>query len=319
MTWGWSLLGSGGLPRTASGARNDVGRAVCVLLAMVASAVFAEDVTQITVRQVAVVNGVTNSLATDATITANTSFTTVTAGEVSECRFVGWEVTPAQVNFASRDAWGRAYEQVSVVPNGEVVTLAAIYQTIGDEAEQLYWYGSNVVMTCDTDGDGYTFAQELQYGMNPHFPNELKLGGVTSSDSDLLLYNPNEYQPYVMRSEPEGELFASVTNYVSPGTVVTTASYSPETSNFAYWTVNGVRQADALGASVNQVAWTMASEAVEIVAHCVSDETARQSFYWYGSLVDENSDSDEDGYTFAQELQYGLNPIFKNELTYSRQ
>ncbi len=44
-------------------------------------------------------------------------------------------------------------------------------------------------MDSDTDGDGYTLAEEIQYGMNPHFKNELKLGGVTYGDSSTLEVN----------------------------------------------------------------------------------------------------------------------------------
>ncbi len=57
-----------------------------------------------------------------------------------------------------------------------------------DERTIAYWYGldSGKKMASDTDNDGYTLAQELQYGMNPHLPNVLKLGGVTSGEGPLL-------------------------------------------------------------------------------------------------------------------------------------
>ncbi len=309
------VRGGGGLLRHFV-PRNDVARVICVLVAMVGMVGFAEDSAQITVKQQRVVNGVTNALADNVYVATDAEFTSVSADAYVEgSRFVGWEVSPAQPNFTPRDVWGRACEQVSVVPKDSVVTFTAVYKTEGDEAEKEYWYGdTTVAMESDTDGDGYSFTEEIQYGMNPHFPNELKLGGVTYGDGNLLLDNPNEYQPYVIRSEPEGELFASITNYVAPGTVVTTASYSPEDSNFAYWTVDGERQADAFGVAVNAVSFTMPSNAVEVVAHCVTDEQTRQAMYWYGTATAADSDTDGDGYTFAEELQYGMNPIFKNEL-----
>ncbi len=325
MTWGKSLFGMGdGLPHLLL--------VLCLCAGMVRADVAPiadTDVVKITVRQQSVVNGVTNALADEQYVATDATFTSVAAPTVDGYRFVYWETSPAQPDFAARDFWGRAYEQVSVVPKDQVVTLTAVYQPNGDEAEKLYWYGdAAVLMESDTDGDGYTFAQELQYGMNPHFPNELKLGGVTYGDSNLLLYNPNEYQPYVIRSEPEGELFASITNYVSPGTIVTTASYSPNDSTFAYWTVENlaiygeaqvgsgeaIRQCDAFGRAVDSVTFTMPNKAVEVVAHCVADEQERMAFYWYGQATAADSDTDGDGYTFAEELQYGMNPHFKNEL-----
>ncbi len=336
-------VSGGGLLRYANDGVRAVGgsfgeRALpCLLLVLgfcvgsVRAEISDTDVKQVTVKQQRVVNGVTNALADDAYASTDAAWTTVSVAErVDSCRFVGWEVSPAQPNFEPRDVWGRAYEQVSVVPKDFVVTFTAVYKPEGDDAEREYWYGDlSVSMDSDTDGDGYTFAEELQYGMNPHFKNELKLGGVTYGDGNLLLYNPNEYQPYVIRSEPEGELFASITNYVSPGTAVTTATYSPVDSTFAYWTVasegNAVardsaqegaalRQADAFGRAVDSVTFTMPNAAVEVVAHCVADEQERMSCYWYGTATAADSDTDGDGYTFAEELQYGMNPIFKNEL-----
>ncbi len=327
MTWGKSLLGDSG----SFGERA----LPCLLLVLgfcVGSAraeISDTDVKQVTVKQQRVVNGVTNALAAEAYASTDAVWTTVSVAEwVGGCRFVGWEVSPVQPNFAPRDVWGRAYEQVSVVPKDFVVTFTAVYKPEGDAAEKEYWYGDlSIAMDSDTDGDGYTFAEELQYGMNPHFKNDLKLGGVTYGDGNLLLYNPNEYQPYVIRSEPEGALFTSITNYVSPGTVVRTASYSPDGSTFAYWTVRtspqaarhdgegeAVRQCDAFGRAVDSVTFTMPNKAVEIVAHCVADEQERMALYWYGQATAADSDTDGDGYTFAEELQYGMNPHFKNEL-----
>ncbi len=271
-----------------------------------------DETAKVTVKQV---DSLGNTLTDETYVVTNETFTTVTAPKVSGYRFVEWTSSPVQPNFVTRDTWGRAYEQVSVVPKDSVVTLTAVYEVAGDDAERHYWYGmtSTVEMTSDTDSDGFTFAEELQYGMNPHFPNELVLGGVTYEDSNLLLYNPYEYVPYIIRSEPEGTLFATMETYVSPGTVVTTSSYTTS-STFAYWTVNGVRQADAFGVALNQVTFTMGNEPIEVVAHCVEDEAERQALYWYGQAQAADSDTDGDGFTFAEELQYGMNPHFPNTL-----
>ena len=285
---------------------------------------------RVTVRQV---DSLGNTLAEAAYVYTDEAFTSVEAPARTGYRFTHWAMSPAQPNFVNRDAWGRALDAVSVVPKDSVVTLTAVYadaaeDTDGDgipDADERYWYGTPDAYdtagtlewdaASDTDGDGYTFAEELQAGMNPLFPNRLVLGGVATGDSDVLLYNPNGYKPYTVRSEPEGALFATYSGYARPGTTVTTReSFAPDSSLFAYWTVNGVRQADTWGVAVNAATFTVGSEPIEAVAWCVADEQTRQARYWYGKDAGPESDTDGDGYTFAEELQYGLNPVFPNVL-----
>ncbi len=279
------------------------------------------DVKQVTVKQQRLVNGAITSLAEDAYAATDTAFTTVVAPSIAGYRFVCWTSEPTQPDFTVRDYWGRAHDQVSVVPKDEVVTLTAVYEPEGEEAEKLYWYGNTTVSPdVDTDGDGYTFAEELQYGMNPHFPNELKLGGVTYGDSNLLLYNPYEYSPYTIQSEP-ASVFAEITGHLRPGESLTTTSYAND-ATFAYWTVNGARQADAFGRAWDSVTLTGTGSmdgGQVAVAHFTSEtmtEEQRALAYWYGpdATVTPDADTDGDGYTFAEELQYGMNPHFPNEL-----
>ncbi len=288
-----------------------------LMLCLFAGMVRADDAMQVTIKQQRSVNGVITSLADDAYASTDAEFVSVVAEErVGSARFIYWEISPEQPGFAARDQWGRAYDYVCVVPKDSVVILTAVYMTEGDEAEKTYWYGDvSVSMDSDTDGDGYAFSEELQYGMNSHFPNLLKVGGIGYGDSDLLVYNPNGYAPYTIKSDPEEELFETTTLYVSPGTEVVSPSFSPDSSNFAYWTVDGVRQQDAFGAALNVATFIMPDRAVEVVAHCASDEAVRMAQYWYGDAsVSPDSDTDGDGYTFAEELQYGMNPHFANVL-----
>lgn len=283
---------------------------------------------KVTVRQV---DSLGNTLAEEAYVSTEEAFTSVSAPARTGYRFMHWTtewewdgaMTPAQPDFTNRDAWGRALDAVSVVPKDKIVTLTAVY---GDatadadnngmpDAEEDYWYGRAVGANEDTDDDGFTFAQELQYGMNPLFPNTLALGGVAWGDGPTLLYNPNGYATYIVRSEPEGRLFATYAGSAAPGTVVTTSAYSPSNSVFAYWTVNGARQHDAWGVSLNAASWTVQdSTPLEFVAHCVEEEQPRQAHYWYGKATDPTSDSDGDGITFEEELRYGMNPVFPNTL-----
>ena len=242
------------------------------------------------------VDSLGNTLAEEAYVYTDEAFTSVEAPERAGLRFTHWEVSPAQPGFANRDAWGRALDAVTVTPKDAVVTLTAVYadaetDSDGDgvaDAEERYWYGApggyDTAGTLewdaesDTDGDGYTFAEELRAGMNPLFPNRLVLGGVATGDSDAVLYNPNGYLPYTVRSEPEGALFATYSGYARPGTTVTTEAFSPDASAFAYWTVNGVRQADAWGVALNAATFTVENALIEAVAHCVDDAQTRQAY-----------------------------------------
>ncbi len=303
---------------------------VALALGGLAAQGWGQSAARVTVKQV---DNLGNTLAAEQYVYTDAVFTSVAAPERSGKRFTYWAVEPAQPGFVNRDAWGRALDAVQLTPKDSVVTLTAVYadaaaDTDDDDipdADERYWYGTASAYdtegslqwdaASDTDGDGYTLDEELQYGMNPLFPNELKLGGVAYGDSTTVLYNPNGYVPYTVRSEPEGELFATYSAYVRPGTVITTKeSFSPDDSTFAYWTVNGVRQADAWGVATNKATFTMGSEPIEAVAHCVADAQSRQAYYWYGGDVGPDSDTDGDGYTLAEELQYGMNPIFPNEL-----
>ncbi|MGN1326110.1 MAG: cohesin domain-containing protein [Candidatus Spyradenecus sp.] len=276
---------------------------------------------EVTVQQV---DSLGNTLAEAAYASTDEVFTSVSAPTQAGYRFAYWTISPALDTFVNRDRWGRALDAVAFIPKDSVTTLTAVYLPTsldkdGDgmaDGEELYWYGSlDYGPESDTDGDGYTFAQELQFGLNPLFPDGLTLGGIAWGDGAQRLYNPNEYAPYTLRSEPEGELFATQVCYVSPGTEVTTEAYGPGSSTFAYWTVDGVRQQDGFGRALDAATFTMGTAAMEIVAHCVEDESERQMVYWLGRVASPEEDTDGDGYTFAQELQFGLNPLFKDGLT----
>ena len=286
---------------------------------------------RVKVRQV---DSLGNTLAEEASVHTDEAFTSVEAPERAGWRFTHWAVSPAQPGFANRDAWGRALDAVTVTPKDAEVTLTAVYadaavDSDGDgvaDAEERYWYGAPGGYdtagllawdgASDTDGDGYTFAEELQADMNPLFPNRFVRDIMITSDSDILLYNPNSYQDniYIVCSEPEGVLFTTYSGSAQSGTTITTEAFSPDTSAFAYWTVNGVRQTDAWGVTVNTATFMVGNEPIKAVAHCVDDAQERQAYYWYGKAVDPESDLDGDGYTFTEELQAGMNPVFPNRL-----
>ena len=271
------------------------------------------------VYQETLVGGVRTQLSDETKETGET-YTTQTAPVQSGYIFTHWSISTAQ-SFTNRDRLGRALD-AAPYKLYEETTLTANYLPSGEDTDgdgvadgwEIYWYGDlSKNADSDTDGDSYTFAQELSAGTDPLMMDELLAGGIAWADGDLLQYNPYNLQSYTIRSEPEGQLFATQSDYVEPGTLVETSSYSPSSSTFAYWMVNGVRQADRLGRAKDSVSVAMPSNSLEIVAVCEDDANTRMGLYWYGAAMAMDSDTDGDGFTFAQELAAGTDPLMADE------
>ena len=271
------------------------------------------------VYQETLVGGVRTQLSDETKETGET-YTTQTAPAQSGYIFTHWSISTAQ-SFTNRDRLRRALD-AAPYKLYEETTLTANYLPSGEDSDndgvadgwEVYWYGDlSKNADSDTDGDGYTFAEELAAGTDPLMVDESLTGGIVWADGELLQYNPHNLQSYTIRSKPEGQLFATLSDYVEPGTLVETSSYSPSSSTFAYWTVNGVRQSDRLGRAKDSVSVAMPSNSLEIVAVCEDDPNTRMGLYWYGSAMAMDSDTDGDGYTFAQELAAGTDPLMADE------
>lgn len=226
-------------------------------------------------------------------------------------KFAYWTVNGVE----QRDEWGRAIDVIAFNMPTSSVEVVAYVEENETNRRKLYWYGTtDVEMTSDTDGDGFTFAEELANGTNPLMPESDVEGPVRYADGALLQYNPYNMQPYTIRSEPEGTLFATVTEYIRPGWQVDPTVYSPTTSEFAYWIKNGTELRDEWGRAIDNAVFAMPTTAVELVAYTVVDATARQKLYWYGTTdVEMASDTDGDGFSFADELVRGTNPLMAEE------
>ena len=259
----------------------------------------------------------TGELLADSTLETGRSYLTSAAPAKSGYIFTGWTISTAQ-DFEPRDAWGRSfdaatyklYEETTLIAN----YLASSVDTDSDgvtDGYEYYWYGDlSKNASSDTDGDGYTFAQEIAKGYNPLFPERHDDGPVAYTDGAEWLYNPNGYAPYTIRSEPEGALFTTVSEYVRPGTTIASYTGNPSSTAFAYWSLNGVRQCDAWGRALDSFSITMPSNAVELVAVANTTVNDKWKLYWYGTLdVEMTSDTDGDGKTFAEEIAAGTNPL----------
>ena len=257
----------------------------------------------------------------DTLVNTGVKFTSMKAPAIEGYIFTHWTISTKQA-FENRDPWGRGYNYVEFIPyEATILTANYIAASVDSDKDgvadghEIHWYGdlSKNAMS-DTDGDGYTFVQEIQYGMNPHFFDEEVKAGVVRDLTARTLYNPNGYCRYVVRSEPEGELFETYEEWVRPGTTVKTINGDRLGTTFAYWTINGVRQCDEFFRAVNQASFVMPDWEMEVVAVCESDPAKRERMYWYGRTnVADDSDTDKDGYYFFEEIAMGSSPIFPDE------
>ena len=260
----------------------------------------------------------TGELLADHTLETGGTYSTASAPAKSGYIFTHWSISAAQ-SIDNRDRLGRAKEVASFTLYEET-TLTANYLAEGEDSDndgvadgwEIYWYGDlSKNASSDTDSDGFTFAEELAAGTDPLMPDESLPGGIVWQDGALVQYNPDNLYPYVVRSEPEGALFATISDYQKLGTAIPIPSVS---GNFAYWTIDGVRQADRHGRALDTLSVTMPNTAIEIVAVSESDEAKRNSLYWYGTAsVAQDSDTDNDGFTFAEELAAGTDPLMPDE------
>ena len=239
-----------------------------------------------------------------------TSVAPVFAGYI----FTHWTMN---VEGTTRDVWGRAYDAVPYRLESRI-DFTAHYLPVDEDSDgdgvadghEIYWYGNLAEgADSDTDGDGFTFAEELANGTNPLMAEGEEEGPIQIADGEMTLYNPNGYGRIVVRSEPEGAVTARDETY-RPGTAVTTGALSPTTSTFAYWLRNGEPCRDAWGRAVDEVSFSLGEASEEFVAVCVADADERMKLYWYGTTeVAMDSDTDGDGRTFAEEIAAGTNPL----------
>ena len=215
-----------------------------------------------------------------------------------------------------RDEWGRAIDKISFMMSTNDVNLVAVAVDDYETRMKLYWYGTvDIAMDSDTDGDGFIFAEELANGTNPLQADWEVSGPVGFADSLLLQYNPNGYAKYRIQSNPEGLLFETVENYIAPGLFVTSDTLSWSNSVFACWSLNGVEQRDGWGRAIDAVTFQMPRTPVTLVANAIENDVDRIKYYWYGTTdISMDSDTDGDGFTFAEELVNGTDPIIAEEI-----
>ncbi len=177
--------------------RNRILFALCAVSLYTASA-WADLVHVVEQREV---DGVTTVLRDETKITGM-PWATAPAPSVDGAIFTHWTISTQQ-DFAARDAWGWAYDAPRFKLY-EDTTLTAHYlpatrDTDGDgvpDGYELYWYGNlDQDAASDTDGDGFTFAEEIANGANPLMPDSAVEGPIAYADSDTLEANLQPFDP----------------------------------------------------------------------------------------------------------------------------
>ena len=177
--------------------RNRILFALCAVSLYTASA-WADLVHVVEQREV---GGVTTVMRDETKITGM-PWATAPAPSVDGAIFTHWTISTQQ-DFAARDAWGWAYDAPRFKLY-EDTTLTAHYlpatrDTDGDDVPdgyELYWYGNlDQDAASDTDGDGFTFAEEIANGTNPLMPDSAVEGPIAYADSDTLEANLQPFDP----------------------------------------------------------------------------------------------------------------------------
>ena len=119
----------------------------------------------------------------------------------------------------------------------------------------------------DPDGDGFSNKREGELGQEATIADTVEVGRDIGQTVHRL-YLCGYFHGAGSDQERPGGFVTETSNYLEENSTVTTSSLHGATNgyNFAYWSVNGVRQADRPGVSLSKVA-TDVNATTNIVAH----------------------------------------------------
>lgn len=252
---------------------------------------------------------------------------TVTAPATSgSYRFTHWTLNGIRYN----DDLGRSANPVSFTLYEDTLAVAHYLPATQDsdvdglpDWYEVEYYASLINNAAsDTDGDGFTLAQEYAQGTHPLVPDEFVAGGLARVRSSLLLMNLDFSPTYILVSDPPG--FLGVTNVVTNGTVVVTSDLWEQSVSgyrFAFWDLNGVRQQDACGIALGSFSFTVTNDTVATAHYlpATQDSDADDVLDWFELVYypdlsqSGGSDTDGDGFTLAQEFAQATIPTLFDE------
>jgi hypothetical protein len=249
-------------------------------------------------------------------------------GSTGGYNFAYWSLNGA----AQTDALGRALSSVSFVLQSETTAEARYILPTQDSDRdgladwlELNFHGTtNAGPADDSDGDGFMLKDELAYDLHPRVPDRIEDGGyaATFEVATRVIANTN-LAVYARRSDPEG-LLATAEVITNRGTLFALpALYGPTGSySFAYWTLNGLVQTDALGRARSSAAFTLHSDTSAEARYLLSAQDADGDgladwleWNYLGALsATPSTDHDGDGIALKYELAYDLHPRVRDRI-----
>jgi len=198
-------------------------------------------------------------------------------------------------------------------------------QSIGlpDWYQYRYFGGLGVSPAGDNDSDSISNADELRAGLIPGIKDTFLVGGVSAASSAVVNIPLEVLWQFTVKSIPTG-LVANANGYLADGQSFTTPSAPVIASSqyFSYWDVNGTGSRDSLGNPRNPTSSVLHADATYTANYYAPDQSAQcagsgipdwfQFAYFGSTCANPNSDPDGDGFTVAQELAAGLNPVVKD-------
>jgi hypothetical protein len=168
--------------------------------------------------------------------------------------------------------------------------------------------------TDDPDSDGFNNKRESELGQDPLIVDAVEWGGISGRLSTGITYADTSMVLAVVKSDPAG-FVNETSNYLDMNSTVTTSSLHGATNgyNFAYWSINGVRQAGPTGVSMSKVDHNI-TQTTNIIAHYKpsTEDTDGDGvmdwfeLYQFGNLTQGPSDDpDGDGFSNKREGELG--------------
>ena len=234
-------------------------------------------------------------------------------------RFTGWLIGGIRYDHPYQ------YQPIPITVTSDT-TVVARYISAADDTnnngipdwqEWFYFNSLQYNQTSILNGDGFTYAQKQLRGFSQIVADQLEMGGISRRRSRTFIVDTTGRLPYRLTSDPATIL--EQTQYLAAGTPITVPDKKNSTySNykFAWWDLNGVRQQDPTGVALTTFSFTL-NTASTVTAHYVDPSLYTNAdgisdwtqWTYYGSMANgPTSETDGDGFTYAQELLRGFSP-----------
>jgi hypothetical protein len=179
---------------------------------------------------------------------------------------------------------------------------------------EIYQFGDlNQDGGSDPDSDGFTNDEEIKLGQAPMILDLMEDGGLSFASSTTVSFVSDNLLAYSIDSEPNG-FSEKLSGASAVGNLISTPTLYGEKNgyHFAYWSLNGIRQASPSGAALSQVNLQLSENSV-LVAHFIpsdqdSDTDGLMDWFelnQFGNL-DQHASEDPDGDSFDNQKENAL-------------